>query len=175
MQEIMKIGKEIVDKIGHKDYKSEDDFYEDIHNNTSPLQKIDPVTTGDNLGLGINIFAVKECALGKLMKQMLNSGDKDQNTVKSSMDHFQIRKDEEHSFIDIGCWIMQQIRQMVVSSITLNGEYVFNYVHLACKREGVLKFSEQDIAAMNIPKDKLEKVLEDHECIYAISFKESSN
>jgi len=173
MTEIMKIGKEIAEKVGHKDYESPEQFFQELHEGKSPLYQIDEITLGDQEGLGTNIFAVKKCPMGDLMAEMLASKEGIDNTVRSVMDGFQVGNGIEHSFIDIGCYFMQQIRQMVISSLTVKGEYVFNYIHLGCHRGDKMVLNETEIEAIGIDKEKIKEVLENHECVYAISFKEA--
>ena len=173
MTDIMKVGKKIAEKIGHKDYDSPEQFFQEVHEGKSPLFQIDDITLGDEEGLGTNIFAVKVCPLGHLMEEMMNSTEGNDNTVQSVMEGFQFGNGIEHKFLDIGCYITQQIRQMVISSLTVKGKYVFNYIHLGCKKGDRMVLSNHEIEALGIDKAKIEKVLENHECVYAISFEEA--
>ncbi len=169
MQDIMKVGKKITDEIGHRDYNSIEEFLEDINAGTSPLFQLDRETDADVKGSGLNIFSVRKCPLADLMDQMTHSEDQRDHGVSTALKGFQIREGEGHEFIDLGCYIMQQLRQMLISSITIKGEPILNYMHLACKRSGhKTVYSEGDVADIEMSKDLLEQMLEDHHCIYAV-------
>ncbi len=175
MTDIMKVGKKIADKIGHKDYSTPEEFFQELHDGKSPLLYIDDITVGDEEELGTNIFTVKKCPLEDLMTEMKNSSEGNDSTVANVMDSFQFGNGITHKFIDVGCYISQQIRQMVISSLSINGKYSFNYIHLGCKKGGQMVLSEHEITALGLDKSKIEKVLETHNCVYAISFEESDN
>ncbi len=170
MIDVMKLGKSITDQIGHKDYQSIEEFLEDINAGTSPLFQLDAETDADVKDSGLNIFAVRKCPLADLMDQMKQSGEGQDHLVSTALDGFQVRENEGHQFIDLGCYIMQQLRQMLVSSITIKGEPILNYLHLACKRGDAQEVvhSEGDVAAIGMDKALLEAMLEDHHCVYAI-------
>ncbi len=171
MQEIMKVGSKIVEKVGHKDYGSMDEAMEDIKNHSSPLFYIDKevVTNFDNVGT--NFIGVKKCPFGNLMKTMGETQGNDQK-VKTILHNFQIREGEKNTFIDLGCYVAQQLRQMILSSLTVNGEYVLNYIHLGCKRDGKTVLNESEIEAIGLDQEKVRELLEQVECVYAISYKE---
>ncbi len=169
MQDIMKIGKKITEEIGFKEYNTIEEFFEDINNGTSPLFEIDDITIANIDNCGKNIFAVKKCPIADLMEKMKTSQDDHDHLVLTALNNFQIREGESYQFIDIGCYIMQQIRQMVVSSISIAGTHSVNYIHLACKRDQEeIVFSQGDVEAIKIDKKLLEKILENHHCVYAL-------
>lgn len=169
MLDIMKVGKKITDEIGHKDYDSIEQFIAEINAGTSPLFLLDKETDADVKGSGLNVFSVRKCPIAPLMEEMKNSGNAHNGLVSTSLNGFQIREGESHQFIDLGCYIMQQLRQMLISSITIKGEPILNYIHLACQRdEKQVTYSEGDVEAIGISKDLLEKMLNDHHCVYAV-------
>ncbi|UJG43630.1 MAG: hypothetical protein K9W46_00260 [Candidatus Heimdallarchaeum endolithica] len=74
---VMKLGKEIVDEVGNKNYSSEEEFYNNIHGNESPLAYVDDYSTTDVEGAGANIITVKNCKIGETMADMLANDDSD--------------------------------------------------------------------------------------------------
>ncbi len=169
MQDIMKIGKKISDQIGHKNYSTIEEFLQEIHDGTSPMFELDRETDADVKDSGLNIFSVRKCPLADLMDFMTQSDEVKDHGVSTALNGFQIREGEGHQFIDIGCYIMQQLRQMLISSITIQGEPTLNYMHLACNRSGhKTVYSEGDVADIGISKDLIEQMLENHHCIYAV-------
>ncbi len=169
MQDIMRIGKKITDEVGHKDYNSFEEFLEEIEKGTSPLQLLDQEIEVDVDDSGLNVIAVKKCALADLMEKMKLSDDTHDHLVFSSLDGFQVREGEGQKFIDLGCYIMQQLRQMLISSITIRGEPILNYIHLACQRGGhEVVYCEGDVKDINMSKTVLDDILKDHHCVYAI-------
>jgi len=173
MTDVMEVGKKIAEKVGYKDYDSPEQFFQEVHEGKSPLFQIDGITLGNVEDLGTNIFAVKVCPLGHLMNEMMKSTEGNDNTVQRVMEGFQFGNGIKHKFLDIGCYITQQIRQMVISSLSVKGKYVFNYIHLGCRRGDRIVLSNHEIEALGIDKSKIEKILEDYECVYAISFEEA--
>lgn len=172
MQDIMKIGAKIVEQFGHKDYNSPEDFFKDIKEGTSPLAEIDGDVDTDVENIGTNLICVKECPLKNLMKEMSEAGGFDAR-VNTVMEGHQLREGEESSYVDIGCYIVQQLRQMVISSITVQGKYDLNYIHLGCdKGTGKRSLSKGDLDAINMDEDVLDRLLDKYDCVYAISFKE---
>ena len=171
---VMKLGKEIVDEVGNKNYSSEVEFYNDIHGNESPLAYVDDYSTTDVEGAGANIITVKNCKIGETMADMLANDDSDLK-VDEVLKNFQTGDNLGNCFLDIGCFISQQIRQMIISSMTVNGKYVFNYIHLGCKRGGNMRLCKREIEAVGLSEEQIEHMLENCECIYAISHKESEN
>ena len=175
MLSIMKLGKEISDEHGRKDYNSPEEFFLDIKNETSPLFAIDGDIETDPEGMGTNLICVKQCPLKDLMSEMSNSGTSD-NEVDTIMKGHMLRDGEKSNFLDIGCYIMQQLRQMMISSITVKGEYAFNYIHLGCdKGTGKRTISEGDVEAVGINIDALNQLLDKYDCCYTISYKEGQS
>ncbi len=171
MQEVMKVGSRIVVKVGHKNYASIEEATEDIKNHTSPLFYIDQEVITNFENVGMNFIGVKKCPFRDLMKTMSESEGSDQK-VTTILHDFEIREGEKNSFIDLGCYIAQQFRQMILSSLTINGEYLLNYIHLGCKRNGKTSLNESEIDAIGLEQDKVRKLLEEDDCVYAISYKE---
>ncbi len=171
MQEVMRVGSRIVTKLGHKDYSTMEEAMEDIKNHTSPLFYIDQEVITNFENVGMNFIGVKKCPFRDLMKTMGEANGTDQK-VKTILHEFEIREGEKNSFIDLGCYVAQQFRQMILSSLTINGEYLLNYIHLGCKRDGKTTFNESEIEAIGLDQDKVRRLLEEVDCVYAISYKE---
>ncbi len=172
MTDVMKIGSEIAKKVGHKDYPSFEAAMEDIKNHTSPLFYIDLDVITDFEEEGTNLIGVKKCPFKDIMKTMSESGTADAG-VDTVMDDHQTRHEENVKFLDLGCYVAQQLRQMIVSSMSVNGEYVLNYIHLGCdKGTGKRLHSKGDIEAVGINMEMLDRLLDEVDCVYAVSHKE---
>ncbi len=172
MQEIMVLGSKLAKEHGHKDYASAEDFFAAIKAGESPLLHIDGDVDTDIEGAGTNLIAVKSCPLKDLMAQMSESKTSDAK-VNTVLDGHHLREGEDSNYVDIGCYIVQQLRQMMISSISVNGKYDLNYIHLACdKGTGTRSISKEDVALVKIDKEFLDRILDEYDCIYTISFKE---
>lgn len=175
MLTIMKLGKEITEEHGGKDYNSPEEFFLDIKNGTSPLFVIDGDIDTDPEGIGTNLICVKQCPLKDLMNEMSQTNTTD-NEVNTIMNGHILREGEKSNFLDIGCYILQQLRQMMISSITVKGNYAFNYIHLGCdKGTGKRTISEGDVEAVGFGKDSLNRLLDKYDCCYTISYKEGQS
>ena len=172
MKEIMAIGKKFADDFGHKDYNSPEEFFDAIKNGTSPLVHLDGEVETNVESTGRNVICVKQCPIKDLMREMSSSGTSDA-LVDTVMDGHMLREGEESNFIDVGCYVMQQLRQMIISSISINGKYDLNYIHLGCDKEtGKRVISKGDVEVLNFNEDTLNSLLDNFDCVYAISFKE---
>jgi len=172
MQEIMKIGHEIVEQHGHVDYQNIDEFLEALSTHSTPLNVIDREIDTNVEGAGRNVVCVKQCTMKDLMKEMSEAGGDDAK-VTTVMQGHQLREGEESNFIDIGCYIMQQLRQMMISSIKVGGQYDLNYIHLGCdKGTGKRTVNKGDVEAIHMDQELLNKLLDKYDCVYAISYKE---
>ena len=172
MLKLMKLGKEISDEYGGKDYNSPEEFFLDIKNKTSPLFMLDGDIETDPENIGTNLICVKNCPVKDVMKEMSESGTSDAQ-VDTIMSGHMLREGEKSNFIDLGCYVMQQLRQMMISSITVKGEYVFNYIHLGCdKGTGKRTISEGDVESVGIDKNALNRLLDKYDCCYTISYRE---
>ncbi|MCF2140458.1 MAG: hypothetical protein K9W44_10440 [Candidatus Lokiarchaeota archaeon] len=172
MSRVMKIGAEIVENFGHKDYSSPMELFKEIQDGTSPLNKIEGQLSPVIQDQKTNVFAVKVCPMKKIMQEMSKGDEYDQN-VNSVLDDFHLRENETSgNYSDIGCYIQQQIRQMLISSFTLNGKYDFNLIHLGCDKGKGRNISEGDVEAIKMDREMLSKLLDENDCVYAISVKE---
>ena len=172
MKEVMVIGKKFADDFGHKDYNSPEEFFEDIKKGTSPLVHLDGEVETDVDNTGKNLVCVKHCPMKDLMKEMSSSGTSDAK-VDTVMNGHMLREGEESNFVDVGCFVMQQLRQMMISSISVQGKYDLNYIHLGCdKGTGKRTISKGDVEALSFDEGKLNSLLDQCDCVYTISFKE---
>ncbi|WP_457556843.1 hypothetical protein [Candidatus Harpocratesius sp.] len=172
MTDVMKIGVELAKKVGHKDYSSFEEFMLEIKEHKSPLYYIDEDVITDFESGGTNLIGVKKCPFKDIMKTMSSSGTADAN-VDTVMNDHHTREGTNDKFIDLGCYVAQQLRQMIISSLTVNGKYHLNYIHLGCdKCTGKRTINKDDLEAINFDQAKLEKLLEQVDCVYAISYKE---
>ncbi len=172
MTNVMKIGTEMAKKVGHKDYSSMEEIMLEVKNHTSPLYYIDQEVIADFEGGGTNLIGVKKCPFKDIMSTMSGSGTSDAK-VDSVMDGHHTREGEDDKFIDLGCFVAQQLRQMVVSSLKVKGEYHLNYMHLGCdKKTGKKTINAGDVEMINMDLDRLNRLLAEVDCVYAISYKE---
>lgn len=125
LQDMMKTGKEVTDAIGHVNYASLDDFFQDIEAGTSPIVKLDnrykPLgRIGNTMWLGVS-----ECPVKALTLKMLNNG-----IDEIYISNVEQLEDEMMNSMTLGSYILLQIRQQVVSSLKIKGKYVANITNL---------------------------------------------
>lgn len=174
MTDVMKVGRDIATKVAHKDYKSCEEVMEDIKNHNSPLFYIDQEVITNFEDGGTNLIGVKKCPFKDIMNTMSRSENSDAK-VNTVMDGFHTREGEDDSFVDLGCYVAQQLRQMIVSSLSVNGKYDLNYIHLGCdKGNGTRTYNDGDINMIGMDRERLDRLLNEVDCIYAISCGEGS-
>ena len=192
MKDIMQIGKEISDKIGHKDYPSIEDFFKDIVNGSSPIVQLDDSWKVIGRIENVMWLGITNCPVKRVMIDLLENPQDDD--VSIYLEDVHLLEREKFNSITIGSYALLQIRQMVAASLSIKGDYRINMMNLLTQRPEISKdgvvieflfaeniidkiASNSNLTVENI-KNRINELLVEHQhdlCLYAVIVNEASH
>ena len=170
MKEIMQIGKEISDEIGHKDYPSVEEFFKDIESGTSPIFELDGSWKVIGRIGNVMLLGITSCPVKSVMIDLLENPQDDDVSIYLKDIH--LLEGEIFNSITIGSYALLQIRQMVASSLTINGVYCINLINLVIQKPEI---TESGVETKFILAEKVIKNLARNSDFTVVQIKERIN
>ncbi|MEC4676672.1 MAG: hypothetical protein VST72_07140 [Nitrospirota bacterium] len=163
------------EKISETDYESFDDFLSAIENAANPITVIE----GKSSHQGDFVFGLSACPFGPSIKnytrvfEKLPEGFADFTAEFNKPSHITAQYHVgEGAGVSPFCAVHQPMRSAIAEKITIGGKKIRIY-QLGCKSgAGKKGFAEKWIEEAGVPKDVVDKVLDNYMCCYYLKIME---
>ncbi|MGC2064567.1 MAG: hypothetical protein WA610_16475 [Thermodesulfovibrionales bacterium] len=163
------------ERISEVDYPTFDDYLAAVENATNPITMIEGKVTH----IGQFVFGLQNCPFGPSIKDYTQVFEKlpdgyadftaEFNKTSNVTDQFRVG---EGAGVSPFCSVHQPMRSAFAEKIRIGGKKI-QIFQLGCKSGGGKKgFADKWLQATGVPKEVVDKILDNHMCCYSLKIAE---
>lgn len=156
--DFMKLGREIIGQLELKDYSSVEEFFDHVEAGNSPLHDVDPNFKTIARFPTMIWMGVYKCPMKETLKELVQDPSSENLAVLDVIGAVSVG---ESSTLPYGSYLLLQIRQMVVSAISVKGHYLFNLLNLT--HQNIMRDGTALRTDIVINQDSVQKIAKETE------------